>query len=136
MRSRLYAVASAVLLVSLAGCGGSSDDKASAPMTEITVPCDKYEDTAKKITDAQAEIYSGTGGAEALASLRTELEGLKAGAPADVKTALTELVDAFEQAQQVMDDPANADASALADLGPKLSKDGQKVTAYIVSKCK
>jgi hypothetical protein len=106
-------------------------------MTEIAVRCDRYADTAKKITDAQKQIYGGTGGgAEAVASLRSELDGLKDGAPADVKAALTELGDAFEQAQQTMADPANADTSALADLGPKLSKDSQKVTAYIVSKCK
>jgi hypothetical protein len=106
-------------------------------MTEITVPCDTYADTAKKITDAQAEIYSGTGdGAEAIASLRSELDGLQDGAPADVKAALTELGDALEKAQQIMADPENADTSELADLGPKLSEDSQKVTAYIVSKCK
>jgi hypothetical protein len=138
MRTRLYVAASVgLVLVSLTGCGGSNDKPSSAPMTEIAVRCDRYADTAKKITDAQKQIYSGTGGgAEAVASLRSELDGLKDGSPTDVKAALTELGDAFEQARQIMADPANADTSALADLGPKLSKDSQKVTAYIVSKCK
>ncbi len=136
MRTHLYLVATlAVLLVPVAGCG-RSDDKPSSSMTEVTIACDKYADTAKKITDAQTEIYSGTGGAEALASLRSELDGLKDGAPADVKAALTELGDAFEKAQQIMQDPANADPTELADLAPKLSQDSQKVTAYIVSRCK
>jgi hypothetical protein len=100
MRTRLYVAASVgLVLVSLTGCGGSNDKPSSAPMTEIAVRCDRYADTAKKITDAQKQIYGGTGGgAEAVASLRSELDGLKDGAPADVKAALTELGDAFEQA--------------------------------------
>jgi hypothetical protein len=122
--------------VSLSGCG-KSDDKPSSSMTEVTIACDKYADTAKKITDAQAEIYSGAGGStEAVDALLFELDGLKKDAPADIDDALTEMSDGFRQAQQVMASPTPENTKKLADLGPKLSADGQKITAYIVSKCK
>jgi hypothetical protein len=135
-RARNSVLLAVVLPASLlAGCGGSSD-KPSAPMTEVTIACDKFSDTAKKIADAQAEIYAGTGGTEAIDSLRHELDALKDGAPADVKDALTEMADAFEKAQEIMADPTQANPAELADLGPKLSADGQKITAYVVSKCR
>ncbi len=136
MRTRPYAVAAAAaaLLMTLTGCGGSGD-KPSSSMTEFTVPCARFADTAKKITDAQAELYSGTGGAKAVESLVKELDALKDGAPGDVKDALTELSDAFEKAQRIMADPTQESAAELAKLGPKLSADSQKVTAYIVQKC-
>jgi len=137
MRNRLtHAAAYAVVAVlSLTGCGGSGDDKPSSGLTEITVPCDEYADTAKKITDAQAELYGGSGSTEAIDSLVSELDALKEGAPADVKAALTEMGEAFEKARRVMQDPTTGDVSELAELGPQLSADSQKITAYIVSKC-
>jgi hypothetical protein len=125
----------ALLLVSLTGCGGGSSDTPAAPMTEVTIPCDQFADTAKKITDAQTQLYSGTGGTEAITSLRHELDALKEGAPADVKAAIAEMDDAFGKAQQLMQDPTRADTAELAALGPKLSADSQKITAYVVSKC-
>jgi anion-transporting ArsA/GET3 family ATPase len=135
MRTRPYAAAAAVAAVlSLAGCGGS-EDKPSSAMTEFTVPCARFSDTAKKITDAQAELYSGTGGTKAVDALVKELDALKDGAPADVKDALAEMSDAFAKAQRIMADPTQASAAELAKLGPKLSADSQKITAYIVQKC-
>jgi hypothetical protein len=134
-RPRNAVVLAAVLLTSLTGCGGGSKDKPSAPMTEVTIACDQFSDTAKKITDAQAELYGGSGGTKAVDTLLGELDALKDGAPADVKAALTEMHDAFRKAQDVMDDPTQANTAELADLGPKLSEDSQKITAYIVAKC-
>lgn len=134
-RARNAAVLAVILLASTTGCGGGSKDKPAAPMTEVTIPCDRFADTAKKITDAQAEIYGGSGGSEAIDALLAELDALKDGAPGDVKKALTEMSDAFQKAQDVLKDPANADTAELADLGTKLSEDSQKITAYIVSKC-
>jgi hypothetical protein len=134
-RPRNALVLAAVLMASLSGCGGGSGDKPAAPMTEVTIPCTQFSDTAKKITDAQAEIYGGSGGTEAMDTLLGELDALKDGAPADVKAALTEMGDAFRKAQEIMKDPTQANTAELADLGPKLSADSQKITAYIVSKC-
>jgi ABC-type Fe3+-hydroxamate transport system substrate-binding protein len=137
VRTRLL-VLTAVLVAALSAC--SDDEKSSEPeptasMTEVTVQCDRYADTAKKITDAQTALYSGTGGDEAIDTLVTELDGLKEGAPADVKAALTELTSAFEDAKVVLENPTPENKAKLADLAPKLSADGQKITAYITSKC-
>jgi hypothetical protein len=132
---RTSVVLAAVLLASLTGCGGGSSDKPSARMTEVTIACDQFSDTAKKITDAQAELYGGTGSTKAIDTLVGELDALKEGAPKDVKAALTEMGEAFRKAQEVMKDPTQASTEQLANLGPKLSEDSQKITAYIVSKC-
>ena len=126
----------AVLLVPLSACGASGGDKPAAPMTQITIACDQFADTARKITDAQAELYAGKGGAEAIASLRHELDALGNGAPADVKAAIAEMLDAFGRAQQIMQHPNPDDSAQLAALGPRLSADSQKITAYVVSKCR
>jgi anion-transporting ArsA/GET3 family ATPase len=134
-RPRSTLAIAAVLLASLTGCGGGSSDKPSAPMTEVAIACDQFSDTAKKIADAQAELYGGTGSTEAIDTLVGELDALKDGAPKDVKAALDEMGDAFRKAQEVMKDPTQASTAELADLGPKLSEDSQKITAYIVAKC-
>jgi len=126
----------AVLLVSLSACGGAGGDKPAAPMTEVTIACDQFAGTAKKITDAQAELYAGKGGAEAIASLRHELDALGKGAPADVRAAITEMLDAFGKAQQILQHPNPDDSAKLAALGPRLSADSQKITAYVVAKCR
>lgn len=135
---RTAAVFAAFLLIPVAGCS-SSDDKPSSGMTRMTVDCKQYADTAKKITDAQSELYNpagGSSGTQAVDDLLGELAGLEKGAPSDVKAALVEMSDAFRKAQNVMSHPSQDDAAALAALGPKLSKDSQKITAYVVSQCK
>lgn len=132
----LAVVLGVVVPASMTGCGGSADQKPAARLTDFTIPCDKYAGTARKITDAQAELYGGTGSTEAIDTLVGELDALKDGAPKDVKAALDEMGDAFRKAQEVMKDPSRASTAELADLGPKLSEDSQKITAYIVAKCK
>jgi hypothetical protein len=135
-----------VLGLSLTACGGDDGKKdagsdptrlvsPTASLTEVTIPCKKFEGAAKKIVEAQTDLYSGKPGSGALESLVDELDDLKAGAPDDVKRALTNLAAAFEDAQQLLENPTAADRAELASLGEKLSEDGQKVTAYITSKC-
>jgi hypothetical protein len=124
----------AFLSIPLTGCS-TTKDKPSSGMTEITLDCARYAGTAKRITDAQTELYQGSGGTEAVDRLVTELDGLRDGAPPDVKAALAELGEAFRKAQQVMAHPTPGSAAELSGLGPKLSADSQKVTAYIVSRC-
>jgi hypothetical protein len=132
--SRNAAVFAVFLMIPLSGCSASTD-KPSAGMTEITLDCAKYPDTAKKITDAQTELYQRSGGSAAVDSLLNEFDGLRKGAPADVRAALTELGAAFRKAEQVMAHPTADNAAELRDLGPKLSEDSRKVNAYVVSRC-
>lgn len=136
MRTRVLVLA-AVLAATLSACSddGKSGTEPSAPLTEITVSCDKYADTAEKIRQAQVELYTGSGGAEAIDELVRELNGLRQGAPKEVQAALTEMVAAFKDAKVVMDNPTPENKGRLAELGPKLSEDGQKITAYIKSEC-
>lgn len=136
--SRTAAVFAAFLLIPLAGCSASKD-KPSSGMTQMKIDCAQYADTAKKITDAQTELYSSAGGTpstRAVDDLLGELDALEKGAPADVKAALVQMRDAFRKAQAMMAHPSQDDAAALSALGPELSKDSQKITAYVVSRCK
>jgi hypothetical protein len=136
MRSRpsRAAIVAALALLTLTACG-SSKDEPSATLTEYKVSCAQFEDTAKRITDAQSEIYSGSGDTEALDDLVAELDDLKADAPDDVDAAITEMEAGFRKAQQVMEDPRPEGTAELADLAPKLAADGQKITDYVVSQC-
>ncbi len=108
---------------------GASDP----PLTEITVPCPRFEETAKKITDAQAALYAGTGAA--IDDLVAELNGLKEGAPPDIQAALTDMVAAFRDAAELLANPTRDNMAELAELAPKLATDGQKITAFFTSQC-
>jgi hypothetical protein len=135
------AILAVTLAIALSACSGGDDESGdakpnpSAPVTEITIDCDKYADTAKVITDAEAELYAGTGGTAAIDTLVTELTALKAGAPAGIQTALTDMEAAFRDAEEILENPTPENKARLADLSPKLSTDGQEITAYIRSEC-
>jgi hypothetical protein len=132
-------VAVAAALTACSGGSGDSGDAKPTPtggqVTEITVDCAKFAGTAKKITDAQAALYSETGGTGAIDTLVTELDALKVGAPSDIQAALTDMESAFRDAEVILKHPTNENKAKLAELAPKLSEDGQKITAYITSKC-
>jgi hypothetical protein len=135
----LAVVLAAALASGLAACtddsGDSSPTPTGGPVSAITVDCAKYADTAKKITDAQTALYADTSSTEAIDSLVTELTALKDKAPADIQAALTDMEAAFRDAQQILEHPTPENKAKLADLSPKLSDDGQKITAYITSEC-
>jgi len=137
-----------VLVAALTACGGGGDDdKPSAASTRLGTPgakptqtvldCQKYDDTAQKIVEAQQELYAGNGGStDALDSLKSEMDALKDGAPGEVKDAIDELDDAFVKVQEIIANPTTEGQQELAAMGPKLSRDGQTITTYIVSQCK
>jgi hypothetical protein len=128
-----------LLAAALAACtddsGSSRPTPTGGPLTEVTVDCAKYADTAKRITDAQTALYADTGSTEAIDNLVAELTALKDEAPADIQTALTDMEAAFRDAQEILKHPTPENKARLADLSPKLSDDGQKITAYITSEC-
>lgn len=132
------------LLVALAVASGCSSDPdepeadPSAPLSDVAVDCDRYEDTAQRITDAQSTLYDGKDSpddAVALDELVGELEALQDEAPDDVDAALTGLADGFRSAQELLADPATADPSELSTLSAALAEDGQAVTTWILSRC-
>ncbi|RNL80869.1 hypothetical protein EFL95_00315 [Nocardioides marmorisolisilvae] len=141
-----------VLAAALTGCGGGGDKKdadktpgaantrlstPTSKVTEVTLDCAKYADTAQKIAEAQQELYAGSGGStEALDTLKSRMDALKDGAPDNVKAAIDELNQAFEKVQQIIANPTTEAQQELAQMGPKLATDGQTITTYIVSQCK
>lgn len=140
MRTRVLILA-VVLAAGLAACSDDSDkgsgatESPSAPLTELTVECAKFADTAKKITDAQTALYSGKGASEAIDTLVAELDALKEDAPEKVKTALSDMSDAFRSAEEILAKPTQENQAALAELAPKLAADGQTISAYILDEC-
>jgi thymidine phosphorylase len=127
------------LAAALSACSDDSDDSDGSPSdqpSEITIECDEFEDTAAAIAQAQSDLYAGTGGtAEAIDTLVVELEALKEGAPADVQTALTDMIAGFRDAEELLEDPSPKNQSKLAELAPKLAEDSQTITEYVTSEC-
>lgn len=139
-----------VLAAALAGCGGSSSPSASkspsnpatrlttpsAPLTAVAIPCANFQAAASKIAAAEAKLYGSSGSVATLDALSTELNKLKDGAPSDVQSALDDLISAFRSAETIIKNPTAQGQAQLASLGQKLSADGQKIAAYVTSKCK
>lgn len=132
------------LLVALAlatGCSGDPDEPEadpSAPLSDITVDCDRYADTAQRITDAQTALYDGKDSpddAEAVDALVAELDGLKDEAPDDVDTALTDLGEGFRSAEELLESPDGTDGADLTEVASSLAEDSQTVTAWILDQC-
>lgn len=127
-------------------CGGSDDGAGStnsdrlpeptASLTEMTIPCTEFQDAAAGIAKAQADLYDPAGAEGAIDALVRELDALKDDAPADIRAALDDLAEGFRAAAELLADPSAADQKALADLTTDLSAAGQKVTAYIVERCR
>ena len=138
MRSR-EAILAVALAVTLAACTGDSDDSDPSPtearLSEITIECAEFADTAEKITDAQTALYSDTGSTGAIDTLAAELTALQADAPPEIQTALTGMLAAFRDAEEILESPTQENKARLVELAPKLSADGQKITAYIPSQC-
>lgn len=127
----------ATLLLTLAACADDTDDEPDADPTptEITIDCDEFERTAALITQAQTDLYSGTGGPETIDTLVAELEALEDGAPGEVRLALTEMADAFREAEQLLEHPSPQGQQRLLDLAPELADHSQTITEYVVDQC-
>jgi hypothetical protein len=144
-----YVIVVAAGIVSLAAC--TSDGKPAANTTshstgtattvgvaspKATGDCPKLATAAKNISAAQAALYTGgADSAQAISTLVDELKALQNGAPSDVKAALSDMATAFQAAAEVLQHPTAKNNTQLAELGAKLSADGQKISAYVTSKC-
>lgn len=129
----------------LSACGGSDDGASTdsdrlpeptASLTETTIQCAEFDGTAERIAEAQKQLYSSEGPADAIAALVAELEALKAGAPADVQAALDTISKGFRDAAALGPTPDAEDQAKLADVAAELSAAGQKVAAYFVEQCR
>lgn len=115
---------------------GSASGTAEPSATEVTVDCPEFAETAKKIVEAQAELYTPGGDAkQAIDDLLVELEALKKDAPDDVQQALTDLGSGFQNAAALLEDPTRENQAQLIELAPQLAEDGETVTGYITEQC-
>jgi hypothetical protein len=128
-----------VLVLAATGCSGDGDGDAEPnptdPVSEITVDCEEYDDAAKAITSAQAELYADSGSEGAIDRLAGELAALKDDAPPQIQTALTDMEAGFRDAKEFLANPTPENKANLVDLAPELTADGQRITAYIRSEC-
>jgi hypothetical protein len=109
---------------------GSSGTKGQTPF------CAKLSQAGQRIQQAQVKLYTTSGGDKAaVQALVAELNGLKDGAPAAIKSALGDLASAFAQAQDLLAHPSSANSTTLARIGSKLATDAQQISAYVVAQC-
>ena len=142
-----WLLALAVAVAPLAACdsGGSHPNpKSTTPTFPLSsaanVDCPKYAALSQRITDAQTKIYTRRTDVDAaLKSLQSDLDSLKAKAPSDVDAAIDDMVAGFRSAATLLATPsptATDVAERLSKLGPRLSADSQKITAYVTKTCK
>ena len=154
--SALRMVAATALVASLGACTGtgSHDTGTSGTSTgsssgvssghstvtsgsaTVSPYCTKLRSAGQRIQQAEVQLYTSSNGrSAAVNALETELNGLKVGAPAAIKSALTDLGNAFKMAQSLLAHPSSANNSTLAQIGSRLAADAQKVSQYVASKC-
>lgn len=128
-----------LLAAALAACSDDSGDgdsaDPSASLTEITIDCDEFQEAADRVTQAQADLYGGTGGAEAIDTLIAELEALKEDAPDNVRAALTDMATAFRDAAELLENPTPENEDELTKLAPQLEAASRTITDYVTSEC-
>jgi len=117
----------------------AQSDSPDAADTEVgNIDCPEYQETAQKIIDTQAQLFSpdpDNDPAAAIDELNAELEALKEGAPPEIQEALTGLSASFGDAAEILEDPNGQNQTKLLELATKLSEAGQKVTTYIAEQC-
>jgi hypothetical protein len=149
------AVVAAVAFAGLAACttgGGNSPSKTASSAAGAGRPatttahaggaaalsgyCAKLVEAADKVSVAEGALYGGGGGGQAaIDTLVGELKALQNGAPPDVGSALSDMITAFQTAEDVLRHPTQQNEAQIAALGTKLSADGQKISGYLTSKC-
>jgi hypothetical protein len=115
---------------------GSSLPATPTTTKRVSAQCATLRATGLKISQAEVQLYTASNGkSAAVDTLVTELNALKSGAPASIKSALADLASGFTQAQALLAHPSSANTSTLAQIGSKLAADSQKVSQYVASKC-
>jgi hypothetical protein len=103
--------------------------------THLSKECARLASAANAINDAQGTLYTSGGDPASVHALQTRLRSLRAGTPANVSAALTELATGFGTAQQLLAHHGKNNNAKLGQLQQKLSADGQLVSQYVVEKC-
>ncbi|MCW2856815.1 MAG: hypothetical protein JWR52_2430 [Marmoricola sp.] len=150
MRTRFALVIVAIAAVASA-CGSSSPSATgttgtttpAVPTPSISIPagvgldCAKYVHTSQQISQATSKMFTGTVAdfTTAMNVLKAEFAALKDGAPSDVKAALDDMTSAMTDIGKIRANPSSADQSHLQTLAQKMPLDGQKIAAYIATKC-
>jgi hypothetical protein len=116
---------------------GSAEFGQSTSSKPVSAYCTKLRAAGARIQAAQVQMYTGAGSqaSSALTALESELGALKSGAPASIKAALTDLANAFRQAQSLLAHPSSSSGTALAQISSKLASDAQAITGYVASQC-
>jgi hypothetical protein len=130
MRARELMVITVAAGSLLVACTSSGSDGGSPY-------CRRLSAAAQRITAAESDLYGDTGRAtSAMHRLVTELDGLQADAPARIKATLTDLGQAFQTAQGLLQHPDPAASAQLAAVAKTLQRDGKQLTDYATSKCR
>lgn len=102
---------------------------ANGPLcTRLAAVSQQFGSVSSAMTDPQSA-------ATALKAFVAELKQVGSGAPADVESAVNDLISAATQAAAALANPSTFDASKLQQLAPKLAADAQTIGAYVASAC-
>ena len=136
------AVAVVALLAGLASCTSSSPTKPTGTVSPTALAtdtahlgayCASLAAAAQKINAAEVALYRGATGS--VAPLVAELRSLQAGAPAQIQSALSDMINGFVAAQDVLAHPTKQNEAKLAAEAPRLAADAQQLSTYLVSRC-
>lgn len=159
MRIRLLA-AGALTVATLAACsssGGTTSGTGSngngggvtstSPATTSTASgggsspqafCGELKSAQKKLSGLASRLGSPAEAGSKLDPIISELQQLKADAPAELQTQFGDLASAFQQIKSASGGGASnlqAIAKQLRKLAPKLEKDGKTIEHYLATKC-
>lgn len=89
-----------------------------------------------RLVGAQRDLFSDrANGPAALSRITGQLQDVQKGAPAGIRQALTELVSAFQTAEQALQHSTEQSRQQLVQAASVLSRDGKKVGDYAAQKC-
>jgi hypothetical protein len=89
-----------------------------------------------RLVGAERDLFTNrANGPTALSRIIGQLQDVQTGAPAEIRRALTELVTAFQSAEQALQHSTKQSRQQLAQAASVLSVDGKKVGDYAAQKC-
>jgi hypothetical protein len=99
--------------------------------------CTKLTAVSQRLISAEQDFFKGgAGGQGALSRVVGELQALQPSSPTGIRTALAELIIAFQDAEHALRHPSKEGQEQLAQAADVLSADGNKLSNYVTSKCK
>lgn len=98
--------------------------------------CEKLTAISHRLVSAQRDLFANrANGPAALSQIVGQLQEVQTRAPADIRDALSQLVTAFQTAEQALQHATKNSRQQLGQAAGVLSTDGKQVGDYVAQKC-